>query len=83
MLYNWKNQLLGREAPASMKRQKTPVSETERTALEQQVESLRHKLRQLQLEHDILKKANELIKNKRASPCSAWATGRRRYWLTP
>ncbi|REG51612.1 transposase InsO family protein [Paraburkholderia sp. BL6669N2] len=61
-LYNWKNQLLGREAPASMKRQKKPAPDSERAKLEQQVESLRRDVRQLQLEHDILKKANELIK---------------------
>lgn len=63
-LYNWKNQLLGREVPASMKRQKQPAPERERTELEQQVESLRRDIRQLQLEHDILKKANELIKKE-------------------
>jgi len=61
-LYNWKNQLLGREVPASMKRKKKPAPDHERAELEQQVESLRRDIRQLQLEHDILKKANELIK---------------------
>ena len=34
----------------------------ERTELARQVESLRRDIRQLQLEHDILKKANELLK---------------------
>lgn len=63
-LYNWKNQLLGREAPASMKRQKKPGPDHKRAELEQQVESLRRDIRQLQLEHDILKKANELIKKE-------------------
>ena len=67
-LYNWKNQLLGREAPASMKRQKKPAPDSERAELEQQVESLRRDVRQLQLEHDILTKANELIKKGWASP---------------
>ncbi len=33
-LYNWKNQLLGREAPASMKREKSPPSEPDRNDLE-------------------------------------------------
>lgn len=61
-LYNWKNKLLGREAPASMKRHKNPASAPERAELEQQLESLRRDIRQLQLEHDILKKANELLK---------------------
>jgi hypothetical protein len=45
-----------------MKRKKKPAPDHERTELEQQVESLRRDIRQLQLEHDILKKANELIK---------------------
>ena len=34
----------------------------ERAELEQQVQSLRRDVRQLQLEHDLLKKANELLK---------------------
>lgn len=61
-LYNWKNQLLGRDAPASMKRQKEPPQEADKAALEKQVETLQRKIRRLQLEHDLLKKASELIK---------------------
>ena len=61
-LYKWKNQLLGPEAAASMKRHNDPPPDPERAELERQVQSLRHDIRQLQLEHDILKKANELIK---------------------
>lgn len=61
-LYKWKNQLLGPEANASMKHQNDPPPGPERAALEQQVESLRRDIHQLQLEHDILKKANELLK---------------------
>ncbi|AKM33218.1 transposase (plasmid) [Pandoraea faecigallinarum] len=61
-LYNWKNKLLGREAPASMKRDKNSTPVLEQAELERQVESLRRDIRQLQLEHDILKKANELLK---------------------
>ncbi len=61
-LYNWKNKLLGREVPASMKHHDDPPQAPERRELERQVESLRHDIRQLQLEHDILKKANELLK---------------------
>ncbi|MCP1121707.1 IS3 family transposase, partial [Robbsia andropogonis] len=53
MLYKWKNQLLGREAPASMKRHEKRAPEHERSNLEKQVESLRR---------DILAKANELVK---------------------
>jgi putative transposase len=61
-LYKWKNQLLGREAPASMKHYKDSPPEPERAELEQQLKSLRRDIRQLQLEHDLLKKANEIIK---------------------
>jgi putative transposase len=61
-LYNWKNQLLGREVPASMKPPNKPPPASDRAELEQQVESLRRDIRHLQLEHDLLKKANELLK---------------------
>ena len=50
------------EAPASMKRPNDSLPEPERTELEQQLESLRRDIRQLQLGHDLLKKANEIIK---------------------
>jgi transposase InsO family protein/transposase-like protein len=61
-LYNWKDQLLGREAPASMKRQSKPPADPDKAQLEQQLEALRVELRRLQLEHDLLKKANEILK---------------------
>jgi transposase InsO family protein/transposase-like protein len=61
-LYNWKNQLLGREAPASMTHHNHPPSATDLTELERQAESLRHDNRKLKLENDLLKKANELLK---------------------
>jgi transposase InsO family protein/transposase-like protein len=61
-LYQWKNQLLGPEAPASMKPNNDSPPDPERAELERQVETLRRDIRQLQLEHDILKKANEIIK---------------------
>jgi transposase InsO family protein len=61
-LYNWKNQLLGREAPASMKHNNQSPRAQEREELERQVESLRRDVRQLRLEQDLLNKANELLK---------------------
>lgn len=61
-LYNWKNQLLGREVPASMKRQHDSAEDPDRQELERQIEILRRDVRRLQLEQDILKKANELLK---------------------
>jgi transposase-like protein len=61
-LYNWKNQLLGREASASMKQDKLSLAESDRDKLEQQVKTLKRDIHNLQLEHDLLKKANELLK---------------------
>lgn len=74
-LYNWKNELLGPEAPASMKRHQQlkpdadpkadprPTSQSEHiNLLQQQLDALQGSLRRLQLEHDILNKASELLK---------------------
>jgi len=61
-LYKWKNQLLGREVPTSMKLHNDSPPDPERLDLERQVESLQRDIRKLQLEHDLLKKANELLK---------------------
>jgi putative transposase len=61
-LYKWKNQLLGREAPASMKRKNNSPPATERAELGRQLEALQREIRQLQLEQDLLNKANELLK---------------------
>jgi ABC-type phosphate transport system auxiliary subunit len=69
--YNWKNQLLGPEANASMKRQQDSPPCSERAQLEQQIEALRRDIRRLQLEQDLLKKANEIVKKTWASTGSA------------
>jgi len=61
-LYNWRMQLLGEEASAAMKPEQDPPRDSERTELEEQLAALRQEIRRLQLEQDILKKANELIK---------------------
>lgn len=61
-LYKWKNQLLGREVPTSMKLHNDSLPDPERSDLEQQVEALQRGIQRLQLEHDLLKKANELLK---------------------
>ncbi len=52
-----------------MKRHNDSPQAPEWAELEQQVESLRRDIRKLQIEHDILKKANELLKK-------AWASTR-------
>ena len=61
-LYNWKNQLLGLGVSASMKRQHDLPPGSEREELERQLEALRRDIRRLQLEQDLLKKANEILK---------------------
>ena len=63
-LYKWKNQLLGRDAPASMKRKQGAPASSGRADLEQQLETLRQDIRRLQLEKDVLRKANELLKKE-------------------
>lgn len=45
-----------------MKRDKQPPADADRAELERQVETLQRDIRNLQLEHDLLKKANEILK---------------------
>ncbi|MBB3980199.1 transposase-like protein [Rhizobium azooxidifex] len=70
-LYNWRDLLLGHEAASSMKRRNTSAPAPEREELERQLEALQRDVRQLQLEHDLLKKANELQKKAWASICNS------------
>jgi len=63
-LYKWKNQLLGHDVSASMKRKQDAPASSDQAALEQQLEALRQDVRRLQLEKDLLKKANELLKKE-------------------
>lgn len=63
-LYKWKNQLLGPETPPSMKRQQVRPPNSKQADLEQQLEALQRDIRRLQLEKDLLKKANELLKKE-------------------
>ncbi|WP_156411757.1 IS3 family transposase, partial [Ensifer sp. Root954] len=60
--YDWKNQKLGREVPASMTRRRELPPTASRDELERELEALRRDVQRLQLEHDLLKKANELLK---------------------
>lgn len=54
-----------------MKRRNTAPPVPEREELEQQLEALQRDVRQLQLEHDLSKNANELPKKRRASVCNS------------
>jgi ABC-type phosphate transport system auxiliary subunit len=54
-----------------MKRQQNSQHGPERAGLEQQLEALRRDIRRLQLEKDLLKKANELLEMNWASTGSS------------
>lgn len=62
-LYNWKNQLLGPCAPASMKHSPKRSPVLDEAALRRQVESLRQDVRRLKIESELLKQAHEILKN--------------------
>ncbi len=55
-----------------MKRKNNSPPVPERKELERQLETLQHDIQKLQLEHDLLKKANEILKNDHG-PWSACA----------
>lgn len=61
-LYNWGTQLLSEMAPISMSRKKSKLPATQHDALSKELEELEARVQQLRLEHDILNKANELLK---------------------
>ena len=67
-LYKWQKQLIGPEIIATMKPRNDPPLAPERAELEKEVETLRRDIRKLQLEHDILKKTNELLKRPGVDP---------------
>lgn len=62
VLYKWKKDLLDDEAYRSMRRRKTSPQNKNQDALLDEITRLKQQVHQLQLERDILTKANELIK---------------------
>jgi putative transposase len=61
-LYAWKRELLGKGVVAGVnKKNEEPRSENREEVI-QELEGLQEQIHKLQLEHDILKKANELLK---------------------
>ena len=56
--------MLGKEVPAVMDPKESHPPYEDRDELQREVESLRKSIHRLQLEHDILKKANELLKKE-------------------
>ncbi|MDA3950214.1 MAG: IS3 family transposase [Spirochaeta sp.] len=61
-LYAWKRKLLGEGAVAEVKKKNETTRSDDQDELLQEVEALQKKIHKLQLEHDVLKKANELLK---------------------
>jgi len=61
-LYKWRNQLLDANTGITMKRQRNRTTDDDRDALRAEVEALEKRVHELQLEYDILSKANELVK---------------------
>ena len=64
MLYVWKRQLLEEGAAAAMSKKKGNSPSDHRDELIREIELLQKRIHELQLEHDILKKANELLKKR-------------------
>ena len=61
-LYIWKNKLLGKEAPLNMKSHEENSGHDNREELKEELDTLKKDIHKLQLEHDILQKANEILK---------------------
>jgi len=61
-LYNWRDQLLDEKAKASLKKSRNKPASGEADALRAEVKALEKRVHELQLEHDILVKASEILK---------------------
>jgi putative transposase len=64
-LYTWRRQLLGEDAHTVKKTPGRHPDPTEREKLQRELEDLQKRVHRLQLEHDILVKANELLQKDR------------------
>lgn len=62
MLYKWKDQLLGDKAYRSMRKRNVIPPDDERAVLLEKIARLEQQVHRLQIEHDILTQAGELIK---------------------
>lgn len=61
-LYKWRNQLLDAETGKTMKLRRNRATDDDTDGLRAEVEALEKRVHELQLEYDILSKANELVK---------------------
>lgn len=62
VLYKWKDEIIGNSAYQTMRKHNEPSLEAERDALREEVARLNQEIRHRQMELDILKKAEEIIK---------------------
>ena len=62
VLYKWKDEIIGNSAYQTMRKHNAPSLEAERDALREEVARLNQEIRRRQMELDILKKAEEIIK---------------------
>lgn len=67
VLYKWKDEIIGHEAYQNMRKHRAPSPAEERDALREEVARLNQEIRRQQMELDILKKAEEIIKKNRVS----------------
>jgi transposase InsO family protein/transposase-like protein len=61
-LYNWRDQLLDEKAKLTLKKSKDKPASGDADALRAEVKALEKRVHELQLEHDILVKASEIVK---------------------
>lgn len=66
-MYKWKKDLISDEAYQSMRKRKATTQDKNQETMLGEIQRLRQQVHQLQLERDILTKANELIKKTWAS----------------
>ncbi|MGM3192951.1 IS3 family transposase [Dickeya dadantii subsp. dieffenbachiae] len=71
VLYKWKDEIIGDEAYQNMRKHKEPSPAEERDALREEVARLNQEIHRQQMELDILKKAEELIKKDPGISASA------------
>lgn len=64
VLYKWKKDLISDEAYQSMRKRNVAPQDKNQDALLGEIQHLRQQIHQLQLERDLLTKANELIKKR-------------------
>lgn len=74
VLYKWKDEIIGNSAYQTIRKHNEPSQEAERDALREEVARLNQEIRCQQMELDIQKKAEEIMKKPWASVSVTWTT---------